>query len=88
MKDGQWQFLVRPYAEDFIKEMSIYYEIVIFTAATKEYADWILDLMDNKKVISYRLYRQHTVAHNNCFLKVKKKKNPNLNLNLKRICQN
>lgn len=53
--------------------MSNYYELVIFTAATKEYADWILDLMDDKKVLSYRLYREHTVAHNNCFLKVNSK---------------
>jgi len=38
--------LVRPYAEEFLVEMSKYYEIVIFTAALSDYADWILDLID------------------------------------------
>ncbi|KRX06617.1 HAD-like domain [Pseudocohnilembus persalinus] len=58
--DGEGgQFLVRPYAEQFLYEMSLYYEIVIFTAALQEYADFILDIIDTQKVISHRLYRQH-----------------------------
>ena len=40
--------------------MNKYYEIVIFTAAVKEYADNILNSIDEKKRISHRLYRQHT----------------------------
>ena len=32
-------FHVRPYAEEFIKNMMMHYEITIFTAGTKEYAD-------------------------------------------------
>ena len=40
--------------------MSKYYELVIFTAAVKEYADNILDSIDEKKRIAYRLYREHT----------------------------
>lgn len=41
--------------------MSKLYEIVIFTAAVQEYADWILDIIDQDKNISYKLYRHHTV---------------------------
>lgn len=52
--------LVRPYSRDFLKKMSESYEIVIFTAATKEYADKILDTLDTGNSISYRLYRHHT----------------------------
>ena len=48
---------MRPFAEQFLIDMSKLYEIVIFTAAVKEYADWILDLIDPQRVISYRLYR-------------------------------
>ena len=33
---------------------------MIFTAAVKEYADFILDILDNKGLISHRLYREHT----------------------------
>ena len=54
-------FLIRPYCIQFLEEMSKFYEIVIFTAALKDYADSILDILDpKKKYIRYRLYRQHT----------------------------
>ena len=54
-------FLIRPYCFQFLEEMSKIFEIVIFTAALKDYADSILDVLDpNKKLINYRLYRQHT----------------------------
>lgn len=45
------------------------YEIIIFTAALQDYADFILDIIDPKKVISYRLYREHTVSHENSYVK-------------------
>lgn len=41
----------------FIKEMSRRYELVVFTAGLKEYADWILDDFDKQRYIRYRLYR-------------------------------
>ncbi|CAD8047361.1 unnamed protein product [Paramecium sonneborni] len=63
------QFLVRPYAQQFLKEMSKFYEIVIFTAAQQDYADFILDLIDEDKVISHRLYRQHTTLVKNTYVK-------------------
>lgn len=40
--------------------MSKHFEIVIFTAAVKEYADNILDNIDPSGYISHRLYREHT----------------------------
>ena len=40
----------RPYLFQFLKEMSKIYELIIFTAATKEYADPILDLIDKNKI--------------------------------------
>ena len=36
--------------------MSPFFELVIFTAAVKEYADWILDRLDPNKLITHRLY--------------------------------
>lgn len=48
--------------------MSKLYEIVVFTAAEKQYADEILDKLDPKRcLISHRLYRQHTVHMQNNF---------------------
>ena len=54
-------FFVRPYCIEFLNDINKYYEIVTFTAGTKEYADNILNLLDiNDNLIKYRLYRQHT----------------------------
>ena len=54
-------FFVRPYCFDFLKELNDLYEIVTFTAGTKDYADNILDILDiDNNIIKYRLYRQHT----------------------------
>jgi len=60
---------IRPGAEEFIKDLSEYYEIVIFTAAQKNYADLVIDALDPEGVISERLYRQHTLSIGNSNLK-------------------
>ena len=53
-------FLVRPGALELIKDLCAYYEVDIFTAALKHYADNILNKLDrNNNYISYRLYRCH-----------------------------
>ena len=56
-------FNIRPYALQFLRDMSKYFEIVIFTAGTQEYADWVLNQID-MGWISHRLYRQHTRVEN------------------------
>ena len=55
------KFLVRPYVYTFLKNISLYFEIFIFTAAQQDYADWILDRIDPKGLISHRLYREDCV---------------------------
>ena len=59
-------FLIRPYAKYFLEELNnLFYEIVIFTAGTKEYCDKILDILDlNNNLIKYRLYRSHLSLRN------------------------
>ena len=42
-----------------MSELSKHYEIVIFTAAMQDYADWIINGIDHRGNIKYRLYRQH-----------------------------
>lgn len=64
---------IRPYALQFIKNVSKYFELIVFTAATKMYADKILDYIDPEKFITYRLYDEHLTYH-------KKKKVKNLEL--------
>ncbi|KAJ3428650.1 nuclear lim interactor-interacting factor-related [Anaeramoeba flamelloides] len=48
----------RPYLRTFLERCSQLFEIVVFTAGLKEYADIILDKLDpNNGLISHRLYR-------------------------------
>ena len=54
------QFFLRPFSQEFIKKMHSFFELVIFTAAVKDYADWILDRLDPENLISHRLYRCST----------------------------
>ena len=60
---------VRPYLDDFIKELSDYYEIIIFTASYQNYADLAINGIDIDKRIKYRLYRQHTMKIGNTIIK-------------------
>ena len=53
---------VRLGTENFIRELSKYCEIAIFTASTKYYADIVIDGLDCKDLIDFRLYRQHTTV--------------------------
>ena len=59
-------FLIRPYAKYFLEELNnLSYEIVIFTAGTKDYCDKIIDILDiNNNLIKYRLYRTHLSLRN------------------------
>jgi len=53
-------FRVRPYCRTFLTQMSKFFEIIIFTAAQEDYANFILNQLDPQdKMIKHRLYRQH-----------------------------
>ena len=60
---------IRPGTEDFLIDLSAFYEIVIFTAALQKYADLVINSIDPNGVISYRLYRQHTISIGNSNVK-------------------
>ena len=60
----------RPGLLDFLSKMKKYYEIIVFTSATKEYADQIEDVIEQKdKYFDHRLYREHTLSFNNEYIK-------------------
>jgi CTD small phosphatase-like protein 2 len=67
--EDEGHYLVRPGCDTFLEEMSHHYEIVIFTAALQDYADWVLDHLDSSQFITYRLYRQHAIPDGNVYLK-------------------
>ena len=47
--------------------MSQLFEIVVFTASQKLYADKVLDSIDPKGRISHRLYRENCIVINKTF---------------------
>ena len=53
---------IRPYAVEFLKLMSEFYEVVIFTASHACYANIILNYLDpNNDYITYRLFRDSCI---------------------------
>ena len=56
----------RPHLKDFLNEVSKYFDLAIFTAAMKGYADTILDFIDpNNKFFQFRLYRDACISIQN-----------------------
>jgi Dullard-like phosphatase family protein len=53
--------------EAFLFEMSRLFEIVVFTASQKMYADKVIDTIDPKGRISHRLYREHCIVINKTY---------------------
>jgi len=41
--NNQGKCLIRPGVAEFLYEMQKFYEVVIFTAAMQDYADWVID---------------------------------------------
>ncbi len=51
---------VRPYARECLREARNKYQVAVFTASHKFYADVVLDYLDpDGSLIEYRLYRDH-----------------------------
>lgn len=53
-------FLLRPGVQNFIQVMSLHFELVLFTAASMDYADWAMQTVDPFGLVMLRLYRHHT----------------------------
>lgn len=68
--NGMGSYEIRPGMTEFLRRMyDIRYEIVIFTAATQDYADWVIDRIDPERLICHRLYRQHALPWGPIFVK-------------------
>ena len=60
----------RPGLLKFLNKVKKYYEIIVFTSGTREYGEQILDAIENEKIyFDFRLFREHTLLHNNEFIK-------------------
>ena len=61
---------IRPYAKEVLAEANRYFEVIIFTASHRCYADVVLDYLDpGGELIHHRLYRDNCVVVEGMFIK-------------------
>ncbi|CAI2162813.1 7299_t:CDS:10 [Funneliformis geosporum] len=60
----------RPHVDHFLKKVSEWYKVVIFTASMPEYADPVIDWLDpNKSLIGNRYFRQSCTNRSGAYIK-------------------
>jgi len=68
--DGEGVLKVRPGITEFLDEMDKYYELIIFTGAKEDYANLLIDAIEENKIyFEHRLYREHMIIIDNEFVK-------------------
>ena len=55
----------RPYLDLFLSELYPFYEICVFSASSEKYASPIVDIIDTKKVITKKFFREDCLHLNN-----------------------
>lgn len=61
--------IIRPFVEEFLFEMSLYYEINLFTASLEQYSKPLLKFIDKNKVIKHVYNREYCKYHEGYFFK-------------------
>ncbi|RMZ83734.1 hypothetical protein DV738_g977, partial [Chaetothyriales sp. CBS 135597] len=60
----------RPHCDEFLKKVCKWYKLVIFTASVQEYADPVIDWLEQeRKYFTGRYYRQHCTLRNDAYIK-------------------
>ncbi|KAI8342722.1 NLI interacting factor, partial [Chlamydoabsidia padenii] len=58
-----YQVYKRPHVDFFLKTISQWYKVVIFTASMSEYADPVIDWLDeDQTMVSHRYFRQSCIS--------------------------
>ena len=60
----------RPHCDDFLRKVCKWYNLVVFTASVQEYADPVIDWLEQERTyFSARYYRQHCTLRNGAYIK-------------------
>lgn len=60
----------RPHCDEFLRKVCKWYKLVVFTASVQEYADPVIDWLEQeRKFFQARYYRQHCTFRNGAYIK-------------------
>lgn len=60
----------RPHCDDFLRKVCKWFKLVVFTASVQEYADPVIDWLEQeRKFFQARYYRQHCTFRNGAYIK-------------------
>ncbi|EXJ72249.1 uncharacterized protein A1O5_04753 [Cladophialophora psammophila CBS 110553] len=60
----------RPHCDEFLRKVAKWYKLVVFTASVQEYADPVIDWLEQeRKYFVGRYYRQHCTFRNGAYIK-------------------
>ncbi|KAL2872164.1 Nem1-Spo7 phosphatase catalytic subunit NEM1 [Aspergillus lucknowensis] len=60
----------RPHCDEFLRKICKWYKLVVFTASVQEYADPVIDWLEQeRKYFQARYYRQHCTFRNGAYIK-------------------
>jgi Dullard-like phosphatase family protein len=61
---------IRPFAQEFIGRMARIYDLAVYTASSRDYADAVMDLFDpQRSIFCARLYRENCIRQGNMNIK-------------------
>ena len=80
-RERGWRTFKRPGVEEFLRHMSQFYEIVVYTGQLSTYGEPIMERLDPDRYVPYRLYRDATLYEDGKHLRDLKR----LNRDLKRV---
>ena len=57
------------YVDEFLKEITNFFEIYVFTASMEEYTSLVIDLMNKNNIIKVKFFRQDCIFSDGLYIK-------------------